>query len=73
MTIQGFLNTAYAMLVAEYQHLGMDMLSAVAKVDESIGLTTDIGTQPAVAGVPTAADNDRALAALQVQLKGLGR
>jgi len=72
MTARAFLNTGYAMLVAEYQHLGMDMLSAVAKVDESIGLTVS-GAQPAVAGVPTAADNDRALAELQAQLKRVKR
>ena len=73
MTVRAFLNTAYAMLVAEYQHLGMDMLSAVAKVDESIGLTTSVAAQPAAAGVPTAADNDRALAELQGALKRIGR
>ena len=60
------------MLVAEYQHLGMDMLSAVAKVDESIGLTPSFA-QPAATGVPTAADNDRALAELQAQLKRVKR
>jgi len=73
MTARSFLNTGYAMLVAEYQHLGMDMLSAVAKVDESIGLKTAVAAQPAVAGVPSAADNDRALAELQAQLKRVKR
>ena len=72
MTARSFLNTGYAMLVAEYQHLGMDMLSAVAKVDESIGLTSAF-VQPAAAGVPSAAENDRALAELQAQLKRVKR
>jgi len=72
MSVRAFLNAAYAMLVVDWQGLGLDVFSAMAKVDESIGLAV-AGPQPAVVGVPTAADNDRALAELQAQLKRVKR
>lgn len=46
------------------------MQTAIMKVNESCGLTE---SGLAVAdGVPTVADNNRALAELEAQLKGLG-
>ena len=70
MDLRQFLNAAYALLVEEYQRLGMDLLTAIEKVAESIGLTIP---EPAVATekIPTAADNDRALAELKKMMGGL--
>ena len=64
MSLRRFLDCAYAMLVEEYQRIGSDLLTAIEKVNESIGLTVETTATAPVERVPTARDNERALAEL---------
>jgi hypothetical protein len=67
MTVREFLAVAYALLVEEYQRIGTDLLTAIEKVDASLGL------REAPAGVPVTASvagNDAALAELQQMMGG---
>ena len=41
MTLRRFINVAFAILVEEYQRLGIDLLSAIEKVGELGGETTE--------------------------------
>ena len=67
MTLRSFMSAAYSLLVGEYQRLGIDLASAVEKVNESIHLKV----APAVTErTPTVVDNDRALADLQRMMGG---
>ena len=70
MTLRTFLNAAYAVLVAEYQRIGKDILTAVEEVNQSIGLTP-VTDGPTVPSGPSAADNDRALAELNKLMAGV--
>jgi len=75
MTMRRFLDSGYALLVETFLRMGTDMLTAIEAVDEAIGL---IGAPPEVLvavaerRVPSAADNDRALAELKGLVGGLG-
>lgn len=65
-----FLDCGYTLLVETFLGMpGMDLLTALDRVDEAIGLTTAIPVEP---GVPTAADNDRALKELKLMMGGIG-
>lgn len=72
MTLSRFISCAYAMFVEEYQRVGTDLLTAIEKVNESIGLTV-AKPEAAVATehVPSSRENDRALAELQKLVGGL--
>ena len=66
MSLRRFLNVAYAILVEEYQRLGVDLLSALEKV-------ADLGSErgPQTTGtVPAAvaASNEQSMAMLQSML-----
>jgi hypothetical protein len=60
------MDAGYALAVETYIRLGMDLLSATAKVNETLGLKTD----PAP-NLPTPIDNAKALAALQAAVGGI--
>lgn len=72
MTLSRFISCAYAMFVEEYQRVGTDLLTAIEKVNESIGLSV-ARPEPAVATerVPTARENERALAELKKMMGSL--
>ena len=74
MTMRHFLACAYAMLVDEYQRIGIDLLSALEKVNNSLGLSALSHEQSVEASdekVPTAADNTQPLAELQQMMGGV--
>jgi hypothetical protein len=73
MTVRDFLNAAYTLLVGEYQRIGTDLLSAVEKVDASLGLGPDPAMVGAGAPVVTSADNDQALVELGKLMGGRKR
>jgi hypothetical protein len=62
------LQCAYALLVESWVTVGVDVLTATVKVDESLGLTESDSP-----GMPGPEDNARALAELQAEMKGLTR
>ncbi len=64
------MRVGYTVLVEAYRGLGADLLSAVDKANQSLGLAAQ--PEPAVAA-PTPSDNDLALAELQRATAGLKR
>ena len=70
MHLRHFLDAAYAILVDEYQRLGTDLLTSIERVNESIGLVAK-PELAVVEGVPSDADNDRALAELAKMMGGI--
>ncbi len=62
MSARGFASAAYALLVETWAGLGNDMLTAIDKVNESLGLSE---AETAGAGVQNAAANTAALAELE--------
>lgn len=52
--------------------MGMDMLSSVERVNQSVGLAAPPEVDAQGNEVPTAAENDKAMAALSAAMKGLG-
>jgi len=68
MSLRRFLDCAYAILIEEYTRLGTDLLSAIEKVDESLGLRDPLERAERQA---SPADNDRALAELQKMMGGI--
>lgn len=68
MSLRRFLDCAYAMLVEEYTRLGTDLLTAIERVDESLGLRE---SKPGEARKLGPSDNDRALAELKQMMGGL--
>lgn len=75
LTLRSFLTGAYALLVEEYQRLGLTVLDAVEKANASIGMAS--GPVQPVAGadqperVPTPAENDAALRELEKAMMGV--
>ncbi len=69
MTLREFLRVGYTVLVEAYRGLGADLLSAVDKANQSLGLAP---LEAAVAA-PTPADNDAALRDLERATAGLKR
>lgn len=63
------MSCGYALLVEAYLRMGMDMLTAVQRVEESCGLAAASPEVPA--GMPSVQDNQRALAELESQLRRL--
>ncbi len=62
MSARAFVASAYALLVETWMGLDNDMLTAIDKVNEQIGLSMVEETEP---GVPNAAGNAAALAELE--------
>lgn len=71
MNLKHFLDCAYAMLVEEYQRVGTDLLTAIEKVNESLGLAVIAPEAVVAEQVPSARENDRALAELKKLVGGL--
>ncbi len=69
MSLRSFMRVGYTVLVEAYRALGADLLNAVEKANQSLGLAP---LEAAVA-TPTAADNDAALAELARATAGLKR
>lgn len=70
MPLYRFLDAAYAVLVEEFRRLGMDLITAVSRVNEMIGLEAESTPEAAEPPVPSAADNTRALNELAVMMGG---
>ncbi len=64
LTFGGFVGVAFAIFVAEYQRLGMDLITAVDKV-------MALGGGEKVPDVPTPADNARSMQQLMGMLGGV--
>ncbi len=62
MSYRAFICAAYALLVETYNALGNDLLTAIDKVNETLGLSVG---ETAGVGVPSPADNAAALAQLE--------
>ena len=60
------MDAGYALAVETYVRLGMDLLTATSKVNESLG----VEAQPAP-NLPTPVDNAKALAELQKMMGGI--
>lgn len=60
------MDASYALAVETYVRLGMDLLSATSKVDETLGL--DALPAP---NLPTPVDNSKAMAELQKMMDGI--
>ncbi len=73
MTLRRFTEAAYALLVEAWMRLPhIDLLTAVEKVDESIGLTLRNAENGAVQPrQPSPADNERALHELAMLTSGV--
>ncbi len=65
MNLRRFIDVAFAILVAEYQRLGTDLLTAIDKVS-ALG-----SSEPAEAAVPAAVDNAKSMEALMGMLGGV--
>ncbi len=79
LTLRSFLDSAYVLLVEDYQHMGSGRVPinmAVSAADELIEHVASGGKTPlptveeAPASVPSPADNDRAMAELQGLMGG---
>lgn len=70
MSLRRFLNVAFTIIVEEYQRIGVDLLSALERVEEwSEGAVESVGTSPTtVPSVVTAAHNQSSMTALQGML-----
>jgi hypothetical protein len=69
MTLRGFLQCGYALLVEAHMGVGADLMTAVGRADHSL-----FGDPAAPAPVddPETIDNDAALAQLQQMMMGIG-
>lgn len=72
LTLRSFLSSAFALLAEARVALGVDLLTAVDRVNESLGLAPPTADGAPPAKVPTAAENDRALAELRALMAGAG-
>ncbi len=62
MSYRAFVTAAYALLVETYNALGNDLLTAIDRVNETLGLSE---AETPGAGVPSPKDNAAALAELE--------
>ena len=67
MTLRRFVDVGFAILVEEYQRLGVDLLSALEKV----GLLGAPEEEKAAAEIPKPVDNARSMEALMGMLGGV--
>ncbi len=67
LTLRRFIDVAFAILVEEYQRLGIDLLSALEKVG---ALGSSEPPEP-VAPVPSAAENKQAMDQLMTMMGGV--
>lgn len=67
MSLRRFLNVAYAILIEEYQRLGTDLISAMAKIAE-LAESTPSPTGPRPVPKAVAASNEASMALLQGML-----
>jgi hypothetical protein len=72
MKLRNFLDAAYALLVEEYQRIGVNLIEAVERVNESLGLTDDAQAgQLSPSDSEITAQNERALKDLQKLMAGV--
>ena len=67
MSLRRFLNVAYAILVEEYQRLGIDLISALEKVSE-LGESKETRTVTRPVPRAVAASNEQSMNMLQSML-----
>lgn len=70
MTLRRFLNVAYAILVEEYQRLGIDLVTALEKI-EGLAESTPPAEGPRPQPKTVIASNQASMQALQGMLAGV--
>jgi hypothetical protein len=69
MSLRGFVDAGYAILVEEYTRLGIDLVSAIEKVSD-LGLTQR-EVQAGAAPPPDRVDNDQSMKMLTAMMAGV--
>jgi hypothetical protein len=72
MTMRDFLDAGYAHLVASYESVGMDLVTATENVDRAIGLSEATGENHVASDQPLQVDNDASLRELSKLMGGVG-
>jgi hypothetical protein len=69
LTMRGFIDVAYTMLVEEYQRLGIDLVSAIEKVSD-LGMSQR-EIQERKTPPPDRVDNDQSMKMLTAMMAGV--